>query len=634
MTARHETATVGAPISGDLARACPGVPPGGYIEERRGETLGRLRRAALFALVPIAAGAGVNVLTFSDRLPERLATFATEATLCLAALAAARRPWAERKAIPLAVSFVMTMGAALLWALSLSPRDLDVLVGIVPATMIAATLLFPWGVGPQVIVSTFLALGYLLLPPGSSLDHARIVNMLITLTHGIALSVVGAFMLDRYRHEVFTRSVLQREEAEVSAALLHVAQSLSAHLGRADTLDQITRLTVEVLGCDWSSIYMWDARRQAFLLRANTGARPEVRGEVEQIEFTEASFPIVRAARPGEVLELPDCSNQALIPPALMERWEIASMLGVLIARRDETVGSLLAGYRQRTGQFSAKQRRLVRGIAHAAAVAVENARLIADLEAASRLKSEFVSTMSHELRSPLNVILGFAEMARDPAIAPSERGECIARVEAAGRELLTLIESTLEVSRLEAGREELRLEEVPLREFWAGLRDRCASLPRGPGVVLHWGGDVPDLALRTDPRKLTIVIRNLVGNALKFTERGSVWADVRLGGDSVVLRVADTGIGIRPEDQETIFEMFRQADGSDSRRFGGTGLGLYIVRRFVQQLGGTIGLESAPGQGSVFTVALPRCIGAELPGERTAGSSRPLRSMSAAAGA
>jgi len=109
-----------------------------------------------------------------------------------------------------------------------------------------------------------------------------------------------------------------------------------------------------------------------------------------------------------------------------------------------------------------------------------------------------------------------------------------------------------------------------------------------------------------TDPRKLLVVVRNLVGNALKFTERGSVRAEVRLEADTVILRVADTGIGIRREDQETIFDMFRQADGSDTRRFGGSGLGLYIVRRFVQQLGGTIALESAPGQGSVFTVALP----------------------------
>ena len=103
------------------------------------------------------------------------------------------------------------------------------------------------------------------------------------------------------------------------------------------------------------------------------------------------------------------------------------------------------------------------------------------------------------------------------------------------------------------------------------------------------------------------MVVRNLVNNGLKFTERGSVRAKVQLDAEAVVLRVIDTGIGIRREDQELVFEMFRQADGSDSRRFGGSGLGLYIVRRFVQQLGGTITLESAPREGSTFTIVLPR---------------------------
>ena len=405
------------------------------------------------------------------------------------------------------------------------------------------------------------------------------------------------------------------EEAQVAAALLRVAQTVSAHLGREDMLEEVTRVAVEALGCDWGSIYVWDERREAFRLRANTGARPEIRAEVEQIDFTGDSFAIVRVVRPGHVLELPDCANQALVPPALMERWEIASMLAATLSRGDAIVGSLNVGYRQRKGPFSAKQHRLTLGIAHAAAIALANARLIADLEAASRLKSEFVSTMSHELRSPLNVILGFAEMARDQGTAAPEREEYMRRIEDAGRDLLTLIESTLEIGKLEAGREDVRLEEIRLPGFWTELGRGCASLSRRPEVRLEWGSDVPDISFVTDPRKLTIVMRNLVGNALKFTERGHVRAQVRLSGDSIVLEVADTGIGIRREDHGAIFEMFRQADGSDSRRFGGTGLGLYIVRRFVEQLGGTVELESTPGRGSTFAITLP-----------VSGSVRPLR--------
>jgi len=112
-----------------------------------------------------------------------------------------------------------------------------------------------------------------------------------------------------------------------------------------------------------------------------------------------------------------------------------------------------------------------------------------------------------------------------------------------------------------------------------------------------------------TDPRKLTVVLRNLAGNALKFTEHGFVELEAGVTADAVVLRVRDSGIGIRPEDHEHVFDMFRQADGSDTRGFGGTGLGLYIVRRFVRQLGGDVTVTNASGDGSVFTVTLPRAI-------------------------
>jgi signal transduction histidine kinase len=125
--------------------------------------------------------------------------------------------------------------------------------------------------------------------------------------------------------------------------------------------------------------------------------------------------------------------------------------------------------------------------------------------------------------------------------------------------------------------------------------------------VRLEWSATAPAISMVTDPRKLATALRNLVSNALKFTEEGRVRAEVARAGDRVEFRVADTGIGIRPEDHAAVFEMFRQADGSDSRRYGGSGLGLYIVRRFVHQLGGTVGLDSAPGRGSVFTVTLPR---------------------------
>jgi signal transduction histidine kinase len=232
--------------------------------------------------------------------------------------------------------------------------------------------------------------------------------------------------------------------------------------------------------------------------------------------------------------------------------------------------------------------------------------RLLSDLRESSRLKSEFVSTVSHELRTPLNVILGFAEMARDVVLDPPEHSRCLDRIETAGRELLTLIESTLEVGRLEASRSPVRIETVRLPTFWTDLGQTCGTIPREAAVRLEWTGDVPDVAIATDPHKLRVIVRNLVGNALKFTTRGHVRATLQLDGPRLVLCVTDTGIGIRLEDQQVIFEMFRQGDGSDARRFGGTGLGLYIVRRFAEQLGATVAVDSTPGAGATFRVELP----------------------------
>ena len=249
---------------------------------------------------------------------------------------------------------------------------------------------------------------------------------------------------------------------------------------------------------------------------------------------------------------------------------------------------------------------RVARGIAQVGSMALANAALVGELEHASQLKSEFVSTMSHELRTPLNVILGYAEMAREGDSSLSAH-EIMARIELSGRDLLGLIESTLEIGEIEAGRDAPRVEEVAFETFWTALGEGCERLPRREGVAFEWRNDVPGLRLATDPRKLTVIVRNLVGNALKFTERGAVRVAAQRDGDTVVLTVADTGIGIRREDHAAVFEMFRQADGSDSRRFNGSGLGLYIVRRLVEQLGGTVALTSALGQGSVFLIVLPR---------------------------
>jgi signal transduction histidine kinase len=361
------------------------------------------------------------------------------------------------------------------------------------------------------------------------------------------------------------------------------------------------------VGCDWGATLVWDESANTFVLGGGFGIPPAIHAEVVGMGVGAGVVAAARGAWPGALLEVTDPQAQALLPPALLARWGVTAVLCAPIRRRDEVVGVLCLGERGRSGPFSARQRRLVLGVAQAAATALENARLIADLRTANRLKTEFVSTMSHELRTPLHVILGFAEMAYDVELEVAQRRECLLRIQEAGRDLLSMIESTLEIGRLETGRDEVARDEISLPVLVDELHGLCETMPREPEVALLWCERVPPARLVSDQRKLSIVLRNLIGNALKFTRRGHVGLSVRLKPGHVDFVVADTGIGIREQDREAIFEMFRQADQSDSRRFGGTGLGLYIVRRYVEQLGGTLHLESTVGLGTTFTVTVPR---------------------------
>jgi signal transduction histidine kinase len=299
--------------------------------------------------------------------------------------------------------------------------------------------------------------------------------------------------------------------------------------------------------------------------------------------------------------------DTAFVAPSSTVRTLATGDLLFVLRHGDHVIGAQVVSAPRDGEGLTQERERIAAGIAHVASMTLENARLVTQLEETSRLKTEFVSTMSHELRTPLNVILGYVEMARDTD-APMASDACIERIETSARDLLGLIEHTLEVGRIDAGCDEARMERVALGPLWRTIGSGCERLPRKPGVTLEWP-DAGDVTIETDPRKLTVVVRNLVGNALKFTERGAVTADVSLVERAVVLRVHDTGIGIPPEEQATVFEMFRQVAGPDDRR--GSGLGLYIVRRFVEQMGGTIELESTPGAGSTFTVTLPRPVAA-----------------------
>jgi signal transduction histidine kinase len=229
--------------------------------------------------------------------------------------------------------------------------------------------------------------------------------------------------------------------------------------------------------------------------------------------------------------------------------------------------------------------------------------RLVDELDRANRTKLEFVSTMSHELRTPLNIIAGYGDMLRDDDFP--DRARALDGIRRANAELLELIEATLDLNRLESGRDQPRLAPVAVQELWDELSTELAAVPRADGVCVEWRPAV-GVVLLSDRRKLKMILKNLVGNALKFTPRGRVDVGCRLEAAHCVLSVSDTGIGIPAEHLTSVFEPFRQVVGSDRRHYGGVGLGLHIVRRLCSQLGADVTLASQPGRGSTFTIRLP----------------------------
>lgn len=246
------------------------------------------------------------------------------------------------------------------------------------------------------------------------------------------------------------------------------------------------------------------------------------------------------------------------------------------------------------------------------------------EAESANRAKSDFVATVSHELRTPLSAIIGYSELLKEGVPEPIGEGarNQVDRIALGARHLQQLIEEILSFSRLEAGRERLDIRVVRLDELVDEVRAVIEPLATRAGLGFGVDADYPREPLRTDPRKLRQILLNLLGNAIKFTERGEVRLEIGLEDDLILFRIADTGIGIEPHELDRLFEPFWQADASYTREAGGTGLGLSISQHLARLLGGSISADSE-GRGSTFTLSLPFPSGVGLP---DSGTRDPLR--------
>jgi signal transduction histidine kinase len=233
--------------------------------------------------------------------------------------------------------------------------------------------------------------------------------------------------------------------------------------------------------------------------------------------------------------------------------------------------------------------------------------RLVRELREASRVKDEFLAVMSHELRTPLNAILGFTGVMALSTDLDEKYKKIARRITANGQRLLALIDDVLDLSRIDAGRFQLIEEAIPLRSFMTDFQARMSVLAEEKDITLRvtYAPDTPEVIM-ADEDALAKIVTNLVGNAIKFTAEGEVRVHISRAGEVLQLAVSDTGIGIPADIHGAIFERFRQGDSSSERRYGGAGLGLAIVAQFCEEMGGSIDVESTPGEGSTFTVSLP----------------------------
>jgi len=309
----------------------------------------------------------------------------------------------------------------------------------------------------------------------------------------------------------------------------------------------------------------------------------------------------------------------------LIRGENIRSVLLVPINKGDQHLGMLIfysKGYAQTWFEEEIELAQLYVG---QAAVALENARLFAELEAraielakANKLKSEFLARVSHELRTPMNSINGYSEMLLNHIYGEvnEKQGDRLERILRNGRNLLALIDDLLDISKIDADKMDLRIQPVSLRIELNAAIEVLESQAATRGLYLR--NDAPDdlPLVRADSMRLRQVITNLVGNAIKFTKTGGITIESRVkeeaGRAMLYTRVIDTGIGIRAEDQDIIFDEFRQVDGGATREYGGTGLGLAITKKLLEMMGGRIWVESTLGHGSAFTFVLPLATAAD----------------------
>jgi signal transduction histidine kinase len=396
------------------------------------------------------------------------------------------------------------------------------------------------------------------------------------------------------------RALAERDEE--NAAMREVANALA----READLDPLLRVI-----CEQASAQCDASGATVVRLHGDRGHVVSASGSLEAMRGTRFSLTgslTERAIEERRPVRADDYRSEHPRFRRTAEEFEIGPALFAPLLAHDHMLGAMTVARRRGAAPFSTREERRIAAIADYAALALWKAHLTEEARLANKVKGEFLATMSHELRTPLTALLGYEELFAEHIFGPltDQQQAAVERMRTSTQHLQAIIDEVLTFSRLEAGEERVRTRDVAVHEVFHAVIAVLEPLAYAKRIALSTSAPEEPRTIRSDPDMLRRILVNLGGNAVKFTERGSVTLAAAQDGDWIVFTVADTGIGIAQEDIARLFQPFTQLDSGFTRRFGGTGLGLFVSRRLAELLGGDIGVASAPGSGSTFTLRVP----------------------------